>query len=68
MGFLDGWFGRSHDRKTVATDRCMDCGTTGGNHAEWCPSEAATTPGGATPATPPSTETRDEPGEDAPAR
>ena len=78
MGILDALFGRSHDRKTVATDRCMDCGTTGGSHADWCTSEAATapggatpggaTPGGATPGTPSPAEDPHEPGEDAPAR
>ena len=40
MGFLGGLFGRSSDRKNVATDRCMECGMTKGSHTEWCPGAA----------------------------
>jgi hypothetical protein len=40
MGFLGGLFGRSSDRKSVATDRCMECGMTKGSHTEWCPGAA----------------------------
>ena len=37
MGFLDGMFGRSQDRKPTATGRCMECGMAEGTHTDWCP-------------------------------
>ena len=49
MGFLGGLFGRSSDRKAATTDRCMECGMTGGSHTGWCPTAAAE---GAPPPTP----------------
>jgi hypothetical protein len=64
MGFLDGLFGRSHDRKPVATDRCMDCGTAGGGHTEWCPSAEVTAR--PAPHAPASTEEAPDRREDAP--
>ena len=44
MGFLDGIFGRSSDRKAPATDRCMECGMAEGTHTDWCPGAAAHAP------------------------
>jgi len=37
MGLLGGLFGRTKDRRSPATDRCMECGMTGGDHTDWCP-------------------------------
>ncbi len=53
MGFLDGLFGHSRDRKPVATNRCMDCGTADGAHTDWCPSAQASAPGDTAPSAPP---------------
>lgn len=65
MGFLSGLFGRSRDRQPVATDRCMDCGTTDGGHTDWCPSARTTAPRDTPPpAVPP--EAVQEPREGAP--
>lgn len=65
MGFLGGLFGRSGDRKDVATDRCMQCGMTKGAHTEWCPGApdvaAAPAPESKTPE-----ETAEETGETPP--
>ncbi len=65
MGFLGGLFGRSSDRKKVATDRCMECGMTKGTHTEWCPgaADAAAAP---MPESKASHETAEETGEAPP--
>lgn len=44
MGFLDGMFGRSSDRKATATGRCMECGMAEGAHTDWCPGAATDAP------------------------
>ena len=64
MGFLAGLFGRSGDRKHVATDRCMECGMTEGTHTDWCSASAdvASAPAPQTPAP----ETTPEKGGEAP--
>ena len=40
MGLLRGLFGRSRDR-SVAVDRCAECGMTEGGHTDWCTSASA---------------------------
>ncbi len=57
MGFLKGLFGRSKNPPATASDRCMECGMTGGTHTTWCPSVAAAAPPPAPP--PPVDEPRD---------
>jgi hypothetical protein len=49
MGLLGGLFGRSKERRTAATDRCMECGMTGDAHTEWCPAVAEGGTGGTPP-------------------
>ena len=68
MGFLAGLFGRSRDRKHVATDRCMECGMTEGIHTDWCSASADVAAASAprAPAQPPTPEATAEPASEAP--
>lgn len=49
MGLLGSLFGRSKDRRP-STDRCMECGMTGGEHTDWCPAVEEKEAGDSTPA------------------
>lgn len=40
MGLLRRLFGGSDDGNGGASDRCMECGMTRGQHKDWCPAVA----------------------------
>lgn len=37
MGLFERIFRRSDEGKREDSDRCMECGMTGGKHTDWCP-------------------------------
>ena len=68
MGLLGGLFGGSDEEKGATADRCMECGMTGGEHTDWCPTGGETRTEDTPAASPPPDDDRPEsPGDVTPS-